>query len=82
MPTQLDQDRTREALAEFEAEHDRIVEAEARDLEDLVEENSLAAKRASPRLSSFRSAPARGYAASEPTSIGSVATPFAGCGTG
>ena len=26
------------ALAEFEAEHDRIVEAEARDLEDLVEE--------------------------------------------
>ena len=29
MPTQLDQDRTREALAEFEAEHDRIVEAEA-----------------------------------------------------
>jgi hypothetical protein len=38
MPTQLDQDRTREALSEFEAEHDRLLEAEARDLEDLAEE--------------------------------------------
>ena len=33
----LDRDRTREALSEFEAEHDRILEAEARDLEDLIE---------------------------------------------
>ena len=38
MTAQLDRDRIAEALFEFGAERDRILEAEARDLEDLFEE--------------------------------------------
>jgi hypothetical protein len=38
MTEQLDRDRIAEALAEFEAEHDRILAAEDQDFEDLAEE--------------------------------------------
>ena len=38
MTVQLSRDRIAEALAEYEAEADRILEAETRGLEDLAEE--------------------------------------------
>jgi hypothetical protein len=37
LTAQLDRTRVAEALTEFETEHDRILEAETRDLEDLAE---------------------------------------------
>lgn len=38
MTEQLDRDLIAEAFSEFETEHEQILEAETRDIEDLIEE--------------------------------------------